>query len=107
MERQGFTLIELVMVIIILAILAVVAIPKFIDLRAQAREAAADGIVAAGDAGAQIWRSQFLIDSTGVYNTNFPTAANSACCFEDGTVPAVTGVTFSYNATSGRWTHTP
>jgi len=107
MQKGGFTLIELVMVIVILGILAVVAIPKFIDLKSEARDAAADGVVAAGNAGAEIWRSMFLIDSTGTYSTSYPTAANSACCFEGGAVPAVSGVTFSYNATTGRWSHTP
>lgn len=42
--QQGFTMIELVMVILILGILAVVAIPRFIDLQANAQQAAVDGM---------------------------------------------------------------
>ena len=38
MEKNGFTLIELVVVIIILGILAVTAAPRFIDLGSDARK---------------------------------------------------------------------
>ncbi|MDF1683935.1 MAG: type II secretion system protein [Legionellaceae bacterium] len=42
--QKGFTMIELVMVILILGILAVVAIPRFIELQANAQQAAVDGM---------------------------------------------------------------
>ena len=42
-KQSGFTLIELVVVIVILGILAATALPKFVDLTADAYQAAADG----------------------------------------------------------------
>ncbi|HIF9160197.1 TPA: type II secretion system protein [Photobacterium damselae] len=44
MKRNGFTLIELVVVIVILGILAVVAAPKFLNLQQDARDASLKGL---------------------------------------------------------------
>lgn len=44
-NEKGFTLIELVMVIVLLGVLAAVAIPKFIDIGDEAKDAALNGVV--------------------------------------------------------------
>jgi len=52
--QRGFTLIELVMVIVILGVLAAVAIPKFVDLSSDAKQAAMSGVAGSAASAAAI-----------------------------------------------------
>jgi len=53
-HQSGFTLIELIMVIVILGVLAATAIPKFADLKTDARLSALEGLKGSMDSAAAI-----------------------------------------------------
>lgn len=60
-NKKGFTLVELVLVIAILGILAVAALPQFINVSTQARQASRDGVVGAVRSGIMLFRANDLV----------------------------------------------
>ena len=64
-NKQGFTLIELVIIIILLGVLAAIAIPRYVDLRDQAIRASAQATLDAGRAAVQLdFADQILNNGT-------------------------------------------
>jgi len=58
-KQSGFTLIELVIVVVILGFLAVTAIPKFLDLTDQAKQASVEGMAGGFATAVSLVRAQW------------------------------------------------
>ena len=69
-QAAGFTLIELVIVVVILGFLAVTAIPKFLDLTEQAKQANIEGMAGGFATGVSLVRAQWEAEARPNDGTN-------------------------------------
>ena len=101
-KGKGFTLIELILVIAILGILAISALPKFLNVSTQAKQASRDGVVGAVRAGIALYRANDMVvnGGTGAYPGTLDTGSNAAC----GTTNLCFGVVLTNGITDANWT---
>lgn len=72
-KQSGFTLIELVIVVVILGFLAVTAIPKFLDLTDQAKQANIEGMAGGFATAVSLARAQWEAEGRGKNASNINT----------------------------------
>lgn len=97
-NQKGFSLIELIMVIVIMGILAAVAIPKFVDLSANAKTSACKANQSAIESAAAIKYAE----NAAAGNAAYPAENELGALFPSGQTPTCpAGGTYTYTQANG------
>ncbi|MGR5061434.1 type II secretion system protein [Photobacterium sp. DNB22_13_2] len=98
MKKNGFTLIELVVVIVILGILAVTAAPRFLNLQVDARNSALEGLKGAVESGLEIGYGKMAMAGleSRAHITNLNSAENDTGKYVGESIP-ITGCELNEN----------
>lgn len=98
-KKQGFTLVEILLVVVIVGILAAIVIPRITYSKKEAQIAACDANVAALNSQLELWHMQ-------KGTTTVPYPADLATLVSDDYIDAVPicpfNVAYSYTNTTGR-----
>ncbi len=108
MNRNGFTLIELIVVIVLVGILSVVAAAKYIDLTERANRAHDKAqLDACRTVTTLLYASNLLGNVTNEFGTYWPSNTNVVYSNLTEEVNWLYFTTVSYDPTNGRWTAQP
>jgi len=102
--KQGFTLVEIMIVVAIIAILAAIAIPNFVKYRKESQQASCDATRAQIVTAAENWGSKPAnASATSVDLATLAPTDGSGYFKTEPTCPDAGAYTISKNATSGAW----
>ena len=102
--KTAFTLIEILIVVILLGILAAVVVPQFVDSADSVNEGKALTDISTLNSVVEHWRVKNGGYPTGVYAVAAATLSTDGFIQEAPSAPS--GYTYSYNATTGRFSQT-